>query len=484
MTLTSPVCLLIADSRRERFPLLAAQWAMLRGMQCWRLDLAAGDFPAERFGPRTLLAMSYPALTALGAAQLGALKNAVWQGASLYVRGGFPGGATCSLSPFGSGIFTISPRQATAGYRIANHALLPRVLRNEAVSTEVALPAAQVNDSSVKGLAYAGAALPFVFAIQCGAGVVIYDLLPDAVPIGAETPIARRLAHPAARCSEIGALAAVNHATQRESASVGAYNLLLDDRPRNFDYFNAGRVARWLADLERVAPGTHVDFAWSPIHGRPGQRYIHALKQFKTGFVWHGLFRHIDHRRLANPGAHYERGRRRVEQISRRYGVRFQPIMVLPFQEVDRDILLYLREAGFQAAVFHDDAKPGLKNPLPAYMQYSTPLHDLYLEYLPVLRRFPAAALTRDRMLANAALDLPIIAAGHPVDVGLRRFAPFLKPGQPASGHFDHVLAFACEKGLRPLSLEEIAAEMIGRPGPALKLMTYRSTVERIDVAV
>ncbi len=265
---------------------------------------------------------------------------------------------------------------------------------------------------------------------------------------------------------------------------MGAYNLLLDDRPRNFDYLNAGRVARWLANLESLAPGTHVDFAWTPAYAHPDQRYIDALKRFKTGFVWHGLFRHIDHRRLTDPGAHYEQGLRRVEQISRRYGVSFQPIMVLPFQEVDGDILVYLRKAGFRAAVFHGDPRPGLENPLPACMHYSTPLHDLYLDYLPVLRRFPAAALTRDRMLADAALDLPIIAAGHPVDVGLRRLAPLLNRGEPVSGYFDQVLAFAREKGLRPMPLADIAAEMIGCPSPTRKLMTYRPTVERIDVAV
>ncbi len=47
--MSSSACFLIADTRRERFPLVAAQWAMLRAMQCWRLDLAAGDFPAARF---------------------------------------------------------------------------------------------------------------------------------------------------------------------------------------------------------------------------------------------------------------------------------------------------------------------------------------------------------------------------------------------------------------------------------------------------
>jgi hypothetical protein len=481
-----PVCVLIADRRREQFPLVAAQWAMLRGMPCWRLDLAAGDFPAQSFGPQTLLALSYPALSKLGAAELRALSTLVRRGATLYVRGGFESATTCSLSPFGSGALKISSGKSAGGYRLAEHDLVPAVLRTETAQAEMALPGAQLADCAAQGLACAatGAMLPFIFALPWGLGVVIYDLLPDDVPLGAETPILQRLAEPAARYAELGALIAVNYAVGRENATIGAYNILLDDRPRNYDYFNAGRVTRWLGHLDSIAAGTHVDFAWTPTYSHPSRRYIRALKRFNTGFIWHGLLRHIDHRGLKEPAASYAQGLRLVEQISRRYGVRFEPVIVLPYQDADRDILRYLDEAGFRAAVFNSDLRAGLENPLPAFMRHSTALHELYLDYLPVLRRYPAPALGRDLMLANAALGLPIIAAGHPENVGLRRLAPLYAPRQPVSRYFDEVVGFARAKRLRPLSLEEIATEMISRPRPVPEAIMCRTTVERIDVAV
>ncbi|HZY59167.1 MAG TPA: hypothetical protein VFE56_05355 [Candidatus Binataceae bacterium] len=481
-----PVCVLIADTRREQFPLVAGQWAMLRGMPCWRLDLADGDFPAQSFGPQTLLALSYPALSKLGATELRALNAIVRQGATLYVRGGFESGAIRSLSPFGSGAFKVSSRKTSLGYQLTDHDLVPDVLRTETAQAETALPGAQLADCAAQGLACAatGGMLPFIFALRCGLGVVIYDLMPDEVALVAETPILQRLSDPAARCSELGALIAVNYAVGRENAPIAAYNILLDDRPRNYDYLNAGRVTRWLGHLDSIAAGTHVDFAWTPIYSHPGRRYIRALKRFNTGFIWHGLLRHIDHRGLKDPAASYAQGLRRVEQISRRYGVRFEPVIVLPYQEADRDILRYLGEAGFRAAVFNSDLRAGLENPLPAFMRHSTALHELYLDYLPVLRRYPAPALGRDLMLANAALGLPIIAAGHPENVGLRRLAPLYAPRQPVSRYFDEVVGFARAKRLRPLSLEEIATEMISRPRPVREAITWRTTVERIDVAV
>ena len=72
-------------------------------------------------------------------------------------------------------------------------------------------------------------------------------------------------------------------------------------------------------------------------------------------------------------------------------------------------------------------------------------------------------------MIANAALDLPIIASAHPLDVGLRRYAALYRPFEPVSTYFDEVAAFAREKRLRPSSLEEIAREMIALPRPTLE---------------
>lgn len=74
MNLAAPSCVLIADTRYERFPVVAAQFAALRGMRCRHMDLAAADFPYADFGPNTLLAMSHKALVSLNSAELRALK--------------------------------------------------------------------------------------------------------------------------------------------------------------------------------------------------------------------------------------------------------------------------------------------------------------------------------------------------------------------------------------------------------------------------
>ena len=95
------MCVLIADSRREPFPLIVRQWAMLRGLKCVFMDLAAADFGAEDTGCGALLATSFQTLAALGSQELRSLKAAVWRGATLYVRG-IPPAQPCSLAPFRS----------------------------------------------------------------------------------------------------------------------------------------------------------------------------------------------------------------------------------------------------------------------------------------------------------------------------------------------------------------------------------------------
>jgi hypothetical protein len=101
-----------------------------------------------------------------------------------------------------------------------------------------------------------------------------------------------------------------------------------------------------------------------------------------------------------------------------------------------------------------------------------------------VLRRYPAPALNRDQMIANAALDLPIIASAHPFEVGLRRYAALYRPLEPVSAYFNALAAFAREKHLRPLSMQEVAQEMIALPRPTLKGTDFHTTMERIDIAV
>jgi hypothetical protein len=61
-------------------------------------------------------------------------------------------------------------------------------------------------------------------------------------------------------------------------------------------------------------------------------------------------------------------------------------------------------------------------------------------------------------MIAMATLGMPIIAMAHPTDLGIRRFLPSRDSSGPS--YFNPVLKFAAEKSLRPMSLENIAAEM------------------------
>ena len=211
-------------------------------------------------------------------------------------------------------------------------------------------------------------------------------------------------------------MAAVNHVARRAPATVRSFNLVLDDWPRDFDYFNVANVTEWLGHLERVCPGTHVDFAWSPLYSRPSTHYINALKRFKTGFVWHGLHRHIDHRLVQDLAADSRQGRRLVGEIPRRYAVRFQPIMILPFQGVNAGHPEPFEPGRFSGGSFRFQSQAWTGKPAAGVYSPFTPLHELYLDYLPVLRRYPAPALTRDRMIAHAALDLPIIASAHPFE--------------------------------------------------------------------
>jgi hypothetical protein len=92
---------------------------------------------------------------------------------------------------------------------------------------------------------------------------------------------------------------------------------------------------------------------------------------------------------------------------------------------------------------------------LPEYLRYSAPscTHQSGLRFL---HRYEAKFLTRDRMIALAALGMPLLAFGHPKDVGLRRLSRFAERGGTFS-HFDEVLDFAAVKSLRGCSLEQIA---------------------------
>ena len=63
-------------------------------------------------------------------------------------------------------------------------------------------------------------------------------------------------------------------------------------------------------------------------------------------------------------------------------------------------------------------------------------------------------------MLARAALGMPIIAAAHPRNAGLRRFVKTRRDSE-ALADFDDVLDFMATKKLRFESLEELAVEAL-----------------------
>lgn len=105
---------------------------------------------------------------------------------------------------------------------------------------------------------------------------------------------------------------------------------------------------------------------------------------------------------------------------------------------------------------------------MPAYLRYASEscVHGSGLRFL---HRYEADFLTRDRMLALAALGMPILAFAHPKDVRLRRLSRFMDRGGVYS-HFDTVLDFAAAKNLLGRSLEEIARECFDKKSESIQL--------------
>jgi hypothetical protein len=254
------------------------------------------------------------------------------------------------------------------------------------------------------------------------------------------------------------------------------FNLTVDDRPVNHDHFNTVPVSDLLGHIERLCPGAHTDFAWTPRHARPSRSYLEAMKQFSIGFAWHGLYRHVDHRVIADPAADLARGQRTVERIERRFGIRFQPIMIFPFERAAPGHFPMLARAGFVASVEEPRLTSCADPHSPAPPSDSRAARVDAASGFVVLHRYPAISLTRDRMLAMAMLGLPIIALAHPEDVGLRRFSRFWDRGGRPS-HFDEVLKFASSKRMPSRSLCDIAAEVIAgapsRATPAIGAPAY-----------
>lgn len=463
------ICFLI-NNVEARSNHVAARFAQLRDAHlvlCNDLDA----LPIRR-SQRSMIAISASRLRELSGRHKSHLANLVGEGATLYVRGVARGCATLDLKPFASLELAIAAEHRAVGYRFTESRMLPLVLTGEkmvgesldALGVERRFNAVTEELLTVRHLD--GVERVAIFSLRYGRGCVIYDLAPEE-EAGADVPLLELLANREVRHRNVGALIAVNRLVGMEPTQLPPFNLTIDDRPASFDHFNAVPLSALLRHIDYLCPGAHTDFAWTPSHTRPCRGYLKTMRDFSAGFVWHGLSRHVNHRVILNPAAELMEGRRRVRRIEQRFGIRFQPIMIFPFELSAPKQFPLLAQAGFLASVEAPQAEflaGKLTNPcadphLPRYFGDSLSAHIDVTSDLTILYRYAASSLTRERMLAMAALGLPIIAAAHPKNVGLKRFSRFRDRGGDFS-HFDEILKFASSKGLRSLSLEHIAIEV------------------------
>jgi len=410
----------------------------------------------------SMIALSPSHLQELSCTHRSHIANLVGQGATLYVRGLLRGHSTLDLMPFASMKLVIAPEMRAVSYRFTASPMIPAALADEQVPGVLFEACAPEHlGSSIEQLLvvrhFDGVERAAIFALRYGKGCVIYDLQNEH-EASADIPIAARLAHRDTLCREIGALVAANRVAAIESPALPPFNLTIDDRPANFDHFNVETISSLLRHIDHLCPGAHTDFAWTPRHSSPCRGYIEAMKKFSVGYVWHGLYRHVDHRVIAHPATELAKGARMVGRLQHRFGVRFQPIMIFPFERSAPDQFPLLVRAGFIAAAEEPRPTSRLDPSVPGYLAGSVPAH-VDGSGLTVLYRHQAAALTRERMLAMAALGLPIVAFAHPDEVGLKRLSGFWDRGGSVS-HFDEVLKFASSKRLPSRSLEDIAIEV------------------------
>lgn len=439
----------------------AGHFARLRGSdvrQCDQLESIPG-----RVHEPTMIAIGASRLHALSPGGKQHLAGLTERGAAVYVRG-VPGPADLlDLAPFARSSVTIAREDRGVGYRFPAGPTLLGVLAGEetqacafAARGAEGLPAQAEN---LLMLRYAdGNERSGIFGLRYGKGYVIYDLHCGDEDCS-EAPLVERLADPGRRHQTVGALFAADCAIPAEGPRLPPFNLTIDDRPVKFDHFNVAGVGALLQHIEEVCPGAHTDFAWTPWHTNPCHGYLEVMKQFSAGFVWHGFYRHVDHSAIADPGADFAKGRRLVGEIEERFGVRLQRIMIFPFERATAEEFRLLQEAGFLASVEQPGNTHQFDPHLPPYLECSLPSSTDPSCGFTILYRYRAATLTRDRMLAMAALGLPIIAYAHPDELGLRRFSRLLHR-ESNLAHFDPVLRFAASKGLPPRSLEEIAIEV------------------------
>jgi hypothetical protein len=451
-------CWALGD-RFGNFPTLAVQFARLRGLEVdfWSVDV--GRVPSVPAHSGHLVAVRFDVLKNAEESLRRWLKESLNAGAVLYVRGGLEAETACPLAPVSDINLSIARQRRAGCYRFTEDPLLPTALRNERAEGRFVLAAVEALPGNARPLLvtrhFDGANRASIFALELGRGCAIFDLSPQAA--FDQGPIVQRLAQPASRAANVGAMVAADRAAGRDPERPSALGIVVDDRPANFDYFNSANVEQLLRHLQTRLSEIHVDFAWIPDQTHPSRRYVETLKRFNTGFVWHGFLHHVDHRRVRDPAADFERGVRLIAEIGRRYGVRFQPVMVFPFEKDSADTDEVLKRGGFLAKTISLGPNPSFEHRVPDYACYSRPRHRD--NGVTVLYRDSLRELTRDRMLAHATLGLPVISVAHPQDLALRRFSFVPGFGSGTHDHFDPLLDFALEKGLRPKSLEEIAVE-------------------------
>ena len=450
----SASCWVLADGDpRERPP--AVDFAELRGLT---------PRAQAQSGVPALIAASWHTWDAAGPDARGVIAAQVRAGAVMHIGGRMEPRSVIDLAPFIAGAIAARTARA-ASLRLTADPLIARPLRDERIAAAADCVGAGDLTASMMPLIVAEAAdeapVTVVFAIQFGDGFVICDTIAED---SGGASIFERLAEPATRAASIGALIAAELASGRDLEDPGLYNLTLDDRPANLDYFTLRNLREWLRHTRELAPAARLDCGWTPDQNRPLRRYVETLKEFGAGFAWHGFLRHIDHSKIADPQADFARGQELMREIARRYKVEIQPVMIFPFEKRDPRMLRCAKESGFICSAENAQQHTEDENHLPPHLRFSTPLRPPKEVDFPVLRRYPGHYLNRDRMLAVVALGLPLIAVAHPWHFGLRR-SPLRNRGSSVE-YFDHVLAFALEKKLKPRSLTEIALQSGKWPAP------------------
>jgi len=449
-------------------PGAVAHFAELRGSKPLLLDHNQVDLAIRSCESADIIAIRWELWERLDGGSKQKFADSVMRGMVLYLGGGLKSGGLYSLKPWLDDSLLATRLDNVRGYSFTSHRLMPKPLEGEHFDAEIPSALAATVGSPSEPLVVTrtsdGGERSLIFAIPSGAGFVICDLTAQTEPSDEESPILSRLIDRAQRLRNIGPLIAVDFATGRNFKDPGFYNLTLDDRPANYDFLRLAQLRRWLLHAREIADRFHLDCGWTPDQSRPLRSYVATLKEFGAGFVWHGLLRHVDHTKVADPGAELRRGRERMQAISRRYGVEIQPIMIFPFGRRSDAAVRCLIEDKFAAIAEYAEANEENETHLPGYLRYSTPLRRSVAAGFPVLRRYPCRVLDRDRMLGLAALGLPVIAVAHPVDLGIARLRSLVRNG--SIRYFDKVLRFAAGKGLQPATLLQLAKEMEQWPRP------------------